>query len=226
VKSALTGHNVALPRTFLRKEGAGLAAAADGVINSPEGVVSVFGISASSISDGIVFSSALFGLYTMLRSNSFGGVGIINPGGAAAVDLYGAAREFFKFLQLDGSPGDGRTDHTVDGVLSAYPAFAAAFGNSHESNDANYRVVARDDGQNATERRKTDMIAAIGEDRSLNCVSARKVNVILQILLLSEMAEKGTANGTNLDNGADPTGYTDDMAMRLIKLVKEITPLV
>jgi hypothetical protein len=94
--------------------------------------------------------------------------------------------------------------HEADGILSKYPAFAEAFGNTDDpSRPECYYVAAKNDGESSDYRRREDMLNGLGEDFTLDCDggvgNTRKVNAFLQLLLLTEIAEWGQANETVLD---------------------------
>jgi hypothetical protein len=138
-----------------------------------------------------------------------------------------SARDFGTLLSLD--PTMVRcyytsADHEADGILSKYPAFAGAFGNTNDpSRPECYCVAAKNDGEDSSHRRKEDMLSGIGEDFTLDCDggvgNTRRVNTILQLLLLTEIAEKGTANKCNLDCCKEPLEYNFLIISKFYKLM-------
>jgi hypothetical protein len=115
-------------------------------------------------------------------------------------------------------------DHEADGVLTKYPDFAGAFGNTDDpSRPECYYVAAKNDGEDSSHRRKEDILNGIGEDFTLDCDggvgNTRRVNTILQLLLLTEIAEKGTANKYDLDGCKEPLEYNFRIISKFYKLM-------
>jgi hypothetical protein len=115
-------------------------------------------------------------------------------------------------------------DHEADGILTKYPNFAEAFGNTDDSSRPEcYYVAAKNDGEDSSHRRKEDILNGIGEDFTLDCDggvgNTRRINTILQLLLLTEIAESGTANKCNLDGCEEPLGYNFLIISKFCKLM-------
>jgi hypothetical protein len=115
-------------------------------------------------------------------------------------------------------------NHETDGILSKYSDFAGTFGNTNDpSRPECYYVAAKNDGEDSSYRRKEDMLSGIGEDFTLDCDggvgNTRRVNTFLQLLLLTEIAEKGTANKCNLDDCEEPLGYNLPILSKFYKLI-------
>jgi hypothetical protein len=175
--------------------------------------------------DGHMFGVSVCTLVLAYESRIYGGVHAINAGGIAGIEFYTSVSTFYKFFKADGVY-ESAVDHSADGILSLYDRFCGAFGNNHEEAEANYMVAAKGGGQSDTDRRKETMIAAMAIDKTLNCNggvgATRRINTLLQLMLLTEVAEKGTAGGKNLDTAADALTYTSAVFDKLIFLLKEI----
>jgi hypothetical protein len=206
VSAALSGSNVTIPRGFIRKEGAAVIAVLNEIEQDPLVLVAQVARRLSGSKEGIAFSGVIFNFYSSCLSPLYGGEGIIDRGNAPDIGLYEASKEFFKYFTVAGVIAEDHGDHTGDGILSLYADFANVFGDNHEGNPANYGVVAKNQNAATTARRKVDMIAAIGEEGPLS-IGDKKRNAFLQFMLLTEMAENGKANDTNLDDAEQAAGY-------------------
>jgi hypothetical protein len=184
-------------------------------------------------------------LVTIFKSSSCGERGYVNDMNASDINMHGALRDYFKYFQSNGTYDrsiDPRAyreahgflsecpDHEADGILSKYPAFAEAFGNSSDpSKPECYYVAAKGDERNSPdERGKYGILVGIAEDFTLDCDgnvgNTRKTNACLQLLLLTELAQSGTANRHDLDapynRGA--LGYNQTTLSKFWKLMSII----
>jgi hypothetical protein len=163
-------------------------------------------------------------LIMAFKSDNYGGRYCIDISGAC-LGINDALAGYFWYFQCDGSyDGSG---HRGDGILSKYSDFAKAFGDTCDpSKPECYYVAAKNDGASSSDRRKEDILSGIGEDFTLNCDggvgNTRKVNVLLQLLLLTEIAERGTATGDELDCRKEAFGYNFSMVSKFYKLMSEI----
>jgi hypothetical protein len=116
----------------------------------------------------------------------------------------------------------------VGSILALYAAFAGAVGhvNVDVVDAAHYGFSARADNAAATTRRKADIIAGLTVAHlQAGAVAAGidGVNVhFMALLLLVEMAEHGTAAGTQLDSGTAPLGYTPAIIAAMNAILIEI----
>jgi hypothetical protein len=164
-------------------------------------------------------------LVAMFKSDNYGRQGCIDANSVHSICMHEMLKFYFTYFQPNGSYSPH--DHKADGILSLYPAFAEAFGNTDDPSKIEcYCVAAREDGQYCACRRKEDMLNGIGEDYTLNCDggvgNTRKVNAFLQLLLLTEIADYGTANDHSLDDKTCSVGYDYPALLKFYKLMSLI----
>jgi hypothetical protein len=167
-------------------------------------------------------------LVTMFKSNNYGGRGCIDKDSASGVGMFDIFEAYFKHFQCNGFY-DQDADHEADGILGKYPGFAEAFGNTNDPSKLEcYYVAAKNDGEDLSYRRKEDMLNGIGEDFTLDCDggmgNTRKVNACLQLLLLTEIAERGKASCYLYERyyGSFPSGYSSSTFSKFYRLMSII----
>jgi hypothetical protein len=168
--------------------------------------------------EGVAVASTWAGFVSMFKSDNYGGQGCIDGVSAANIFMY-ILREYFEYFQADGSYSPCECKES--GILSLYPAFAEAFGNTDDpSKQECYCVAAKESGRDSSYRRAADMLNGIGEDFTLNCDggvgNTRKMNAFLQLLLLTEIAETGAYM-------CNRPGYTYQIVTKFYKLMSVIT---
>jgi hypothetical protein len=181
-------------------------------------------------------------LVTAFKSDNYGGRGSIDGRDACSIGMYPTLRDYFKLFQSNGiydQSIDPRVyreafrflsecpDHEADGILSKYPDFAEAFGNTNDPTRPEcYYVAAKEDDEDSSHRWESAILAAIAEDFTLNCDgnvgNTRKTNACLQLLLLTELAENSATNGQPLVGYYGGRGYDQEMLFKFCKLISVI----
>jgi hypothetical protein len=113
------------------------------------------------------------------------------------VNLFRALKQFASCVRDNGDFYENGGNYPV--FKGSYADFAAGFGDGA-------------DGMGVA-RQKAGMLKRIGTVETLDVADSllqRKKNAVNQLRLLVELSEKGTANGRNLDNVAEPMGYTPE----------------
>jgi hypothetical protein len=122
------------------------------------------------------------------------------------VNLFRALKQFASCVKDNGDFCENGDNYPV--FEGSYADFAAGFGDGS--------------GSVGTARQKVGMLERIGTMDIGNDPLEKKKNAINQLRLLAELAEKGTANGQNLDDVAEPMGYTPEFFKKFTNIANRL----